>query len=48
VSFEIAPEMLAFTGLDMERVIEAGKFVAMVGGSSADLLRIGFTLRAAD
>jgi beta-glucosidase len=48
VSFTIAPEMLAFTGLDMERVIEAGDYVAMVGGSSDDLLRIGFTLRSAD
>jgi len=48
VSFTIAPDMLAFTGLDMERVIEAGEYVAMVGGSSDDLLRIGFTLRAAD
>jgi len=44
VSFTIAPDMLAFTGLDMERVIEAGEYVAMVGGSSDDLSRIGFTL----
>jgi beta-glucosidase len=48
VSFEIASDMLAFTGLDMEQVIEAGEYIAMVGGSSDDLLRIGFTLRAAD
>jgi beta-glucosidase len=48
VSFTIAPDMLAFTGLDMERVIEAGDYVAMVGGSSDDLLRIGFTLRGAN
>jgi beta-glucosidase len=48
VSFTIAPDMLAFTGLDMERVIEAGDYVAMVGGSSDDFLRIGFTLRGAN
>jgi beta-glucosidase len=48
VSFTIAPDMLAFTGLDMERVIEAGDYVAMVGGSSDDFLRIGFTLRGED
>jgi beta-glucosidase len=48
VSFEIAPDMLVFTGLNMEEVIEVGEFVAMVGGSSDDLLRIGFTLRASD
>ena len=44
VTFTIAPDMLAFTGLEMEKVIEAGEYIAMVGGSSNDLARIGFTL----
>jgi len=44
VSFTITPDMLAFTGVDMEQVIEAGEYVAMVGGSSSDLARVGFTL----
>jgi beta-glucosidase len=44
VTFTIAPDMLAFTGLEMEAVIEAGEYIAMVGGSSNDLARIGFTL----
>ena len=44
VSFTIIPDMLAFTGLDMEEVIEAGEYVAMVGGSSSDVTRAGFTL----
>jgi hypothetical protein len=28
----------------MERVLEAGDYIAMFGGSSNDLTRIGFTL----
>ena len=44
VSFTIAAEMLAFTGLEMKEVIEAGEYVAMVGGSSSDLARVDFTL----
>ena len=44
VSFTIAPDMLAFTGIEMEAVIEAGEYVAMVGGSSNDLSSIDFIL----
>jgi hypothetical protein len=40
--------MLAFTGLDMETVIEPGEYVVMVGGSSVGQLTVGFTLRGAD
>jgi beta-glucosidase len=44
VSFTIAPDMLTFTGLEMEEVIESGEFVAMVGGASNDLLKEKFRL----
>jgi len=40
--------MLAFTGLEMEKVIEAGEYIAMAGGSSSDLSRINFRMRTAD
>jgi hypothetical protein len=33
------------TGLAMEKVIESGEYVAMMGGSSDDLLSVGFTLQ---
>ena len=48
VSFTITPEMLAFTGLAMEKVIESGEYVALVGGSSVDQLTVGFVVRAVD
>jgi beta-glucosidase len=44
VSFTIAPDMLAFTGLKMKEVVEAGEYIVMVGGSSDDLSKIGFRL----
>jgi beta-glucosidase len=44
VSFTIAPEMLAFTGLEMEEVVEAGEYILMLGGSSTDLSTDGFSL----
>jgi beta-glucosidase len=46
VSFTIAPDMLAFTGLDMQEVVEAGEFIVSVGGSSNDLS--GKTFRFVD
>jgi len=45
VSFDVTPEMLAFTTLDMERKAENGDFVAMIGGSSVDLQEISFKLQ---
>jgi len=48
VSFTIDPEMLAFTGIEMEAVIEVGEYIAMVGGSSSALSTIDFTLHTAD
>ena len=46
VSFTIAPDMLAFTGLDMQEVVEAGEFIVSIGGSSNDLS--GKTFRFVD
>lgn len=42
IEFTVAPEMLAFTGIDMTKIVEAGKFIAMVGGSSAELSKTAF------
>jgi beta-glucosidase len=36
ISFTITPEMMTFLDVDFKEVIEAGTFVAMVGGSSRD------------
>jgi beta-glucosidase len=36
VSFDILPEHLAFTDIQMKYVVEPGKFVIMVGTSSRD------------
>jgi beta-glucosidase len=44
VTFTIAPDMLAFTGLEMEEVVEAGEYHVLVGGASNDLLEEEFTL----
>jgi beta-glucosidase len=44
VSFTIAPDMLVFTGLEMEEVVEAGEYIIMVGGSSNDLSKKAFRL----
>jgi len=34
VSFEITPDMLAFTGADMTRRVEPGRFIVEIGASS--------------
>jgi beta-glucosidase len=44
VSFEILPEMLAFTGLEMKEVIEAGEYHVLLGASSQDVSEISFKL----
>ena len=36
VSFTITPEMLSFLDIDLEKVIEPGTFIGMIGSSSAD------------
>ncbi len=45
IEFVITPEMLEFTGIEMKKVIEPGKFIAMVGGSSNALLEAGFKFK---
>lgn len=44
VTFSITPEMLDFTGLDMEKITEPGEFIAMVGTSSAAYFSMPFRL----
>lgn len=44
VEFAITPSMLAFTGLDMEPVLEAGDYEVMVGGSSNQGIKATFQL----
>ncbi len=38
LTFEITPEMLVFTDVNMQRVVEAGSFECMVGTSSTEYL----------
>ncbi len=44
VVFEIEPEMLRYTGLSMERILDDGAYKVFIGGNSADLLVAKFTL----
>ena len=44
VQFEITPEMLEFTTIDMKQKAENGDFVAMIGGSSDSLQTTEFKL----
>ncbi|MFS4482724.1 glycoside hydrolase family 3 N-terminal domain-containing protein [Hyunsoonleella sp. 2307UL5-6] len=45
VSFKITPKMLEFTGISMEKVLEAGDYTVMVGTSSIDYLETTFKLK---
>lgn len=45
VQFEITPDMLAFTGLELKRVLEPGDYEVMVGTSSADCRKASFRLK---
>ncbi len=36
VTFTITPEMLKFTGLTMEKILEAGDYSVMIGTSSKE------------
>lgn len=45
ITFIITPDMLSFTGIDMEKVIESGDFDLMVGSSSEKYLEQTFTLK---
>lgn len=42
ITFEVTPEMLSFTGIDMRRVVESGSFECMVGTSSQEYLTASF------
>ncbi|PQJ30723.1 beta-glucosidase [Nonlabens arenilitoris] len=44
VSFTITPKMLEFTGITMEKVLEAGNYTVKVGTSSQDYLETTFKL----
>jgi beta-glucosidase len=37
VSFELAPQDLSFTGIDMKRIVEPGTFTLYAGPNSVDL-----------
>lgn len=45
VSFKITPKMLEFTGISMEKVLEAGDYTVKVGTSSQDYLETTFKLK---
>ncbi|CDF79935.1 beta-glucosidase (GH3) [Formosa agariphila KMM 3901] len=45
VSFKITPEMLKFTGLKMEKVLESGEYTVMIGTSSVDYKKTSFQLK---
>ncbi|SEQ76522.1 beta-glucosidase [Hyunsoonleella jejuensis] len=45
VSFTITPKMLEFTGISMEKVLEAGDYTVMLGTSSKDYLETTFKLK---
>lgn len=44
VEFVIKPEMLAYTGLSMQSIIEEGTYEILIGGNSVDLLSAAFEL----
>ncbi|WP_203258518.1 glycoside hydrolase family 3 N-terminal domain-containing protein [Hyunsoonleella ulvae] len=45
VSFKITPKMLEFTGISMEKVLEAGDYTVMLGTSSKEYLETTFKLK---
>jgi beta-glucosidase len=45
VSFKITPKMLEFTGITMEKVLEAGDYTVMIGTSSKNYLETTFKLK---
>lgn len=45
VTFTITPKMLAFTGISMEKVLEAGDYTVKIGTSSQDYLETTFKLK---
>ncbi|WP_299430221.1 glycoside hydrolase family 3 N-terminal domain-containing protein [uncultured Maribacter sp.] len=45
ISFKITPKMLEFTGITMEKVLEAGDYTVMLGTSSKEYLETKFKLK---
>ncbi|WP_396600613.1 glycoside hydrolase family 3 N-terminal domain-containing protein [Algibacter sp. R77976] len=45
VSFKITPKMLEFTGISMEKVLEAGDYTVKIGTSSQDYIETTFKLK---
>jgi beta-glucosidase len=45
VTFKITPKMLEFTGISMEKVLEAGDYTVMLGTSSKEYLETTFKLK---
>jgi beta-glucosidase len=45
VSFKITPKMLEFTGISMEKVLEAGDYTVKIGTSSQEYLETTFKLK---
>ncbi|PQJ72634.1 glycoside hydrolase family 3 N-terminal domain-containing protein [Polaribacter butkevichii] len=45
VTFKVTPEMLAFTGIKMEKTLESGDYTLMVGTSSKEYLETTFKLK---
>ncbi|MFY0650556.1 MAG: hypothetical protein JXQ96_00915 [Cyclobacteriaceae bacterium] len=44
MSFNITPDMLEFTGMEMERILEPGSYKVYQGGSSDLALEASFKL----
>jgi beta-glucosidase len=45
VTFKITPKMLEFTGISMEKVLEAGDYTVKIGTSSQDYIETTFKLK---
>jgi beta-glucosidase len=45
VTFKITPKMLEFTGIEMNKILEAGDYTVMVGTSSKEYLEAMFKLK---
>lgn len=45
VTFKITPKMLEFTGIKMEKTLEAGNYIVMMGTSSSEYLETTFKLK---
>ncbi|WP_044209425.1 glycoside hydrolase family 3 N-terminal domain-containing protein [Flammeovirga sp. OC4] len=46
ISFEITPDMLEYTGLEMKKILGYGDFELRIGSSSADFKAVNFKLKS--